>query len=76
MSYNKHDFDVVLTKNPIASGGHSPPASEIHFCVQTPQIPLSENPGSTPVACNNICFQKSGDMVNKNTLGVKKCEAN
>ena len=27
-------------------------------------------------ASNNICFQKSGDMLNKNTLGVKKCEAN
>ena len=24
------------------------------------------------LASNNICFQKSGDMLNKNTLGVKK----
>ena len=29
-------------------------------------------------ASNNIClyFQKSSDILNKNTLGVKKCEAN
>ena len=24
------------------------------------------------LASNNICFQKSGDILNKNTLGVKK----
>ena len=24
------------------------------------------------LASNNICFQKSGDMLNKNTLGIKK----
>ena len=24
------------------------------------------------LASTNICFQKSGDMLNKNTLGVKK----
>ena len=48
MSYNKHDFDVVITKNPIAYVGCAPrpPVSEIHLCVQTP---LSENPGSAPV---------------------------
>ena len=28
------------------------------------------------LASNNTCFQKSGDMLNKNTLGVKKYEAN
>ena len=27
------------------------------------------------LASNNICFQKSGDMLNKNTLGVKKVRA-
>ena len=29
------------------------------------------------LASNNIClyFQKSSDMLNKNTLGVKKCKA-
>ena len=32
-------------QHPIASGGHSPPALEIHLCVQTPP---SENPGSAP----------------------------
>ena len=26
------------------------------------------------LASNNICFQKSGDMLNKNTLGVKKVQ--
>ena len=25
---------------------------------------------------SDICLQKVGDMLNKNTLGVKKCEAN
>ena len=25
-------------------------------------------------ASNNICFQKSGDMLNKNILGVKKVQ--
>ena len=24
------------------------------------------------LASNNICLQKSGDMLNKNTLGIKK----
>ena len=27
------------------------------------------------LASNSICFQKSGDMLNKNTLGVKKVRA-
>ena len=39
-------------------------------------------PLATPLPCstslllasNNICFQKSGDMLNKNTLGVKKVQ--
>ena len=36
-------------QHPIVSGGHRPPASVIHLCVQTPP---SENPGSAPVVCH------------------------
>ena len=34
----RYDFGVIITKNPIASGGLHPrlPASEIHLCIQTP----------------------------------------
>ena len=47
MSYNKHDFDVVITKKPIASGGRAP---QIPCFRDAPLCsdPLSENPGSAP----------------------------
>ena len=48
--------------------------------VMVGQMPHHAHPIATPLPCstslllasNNICFQKSSDMLNKNTLGVKK----
>ena len=40
----KHDFGVVITKNPIASGGPTPRFRDTPLCSD----PLSENPGSAP----------------------------
>ena len=48
MSYTiKHNFDVVITKNPIASGGLRPCFRDSYTCVQTPSQKILDPPLTT-----------------------------